>query len=128
MQARVGAPAAGRHRPHGLRGRATQRERARGPRLLGCRAGRPEDPRAVAEPLPESPPAPDFIAPDGSLYRSLSRPLTATDGDAPVETLLPVNGTWITRYSLYGAWCVEAFLDQEQEPVASSRLVISAQR
>ena len=70
----------------------------------------------------------DFIAPDGSLYQSLSRPLTATDGDAPVETLLPVNGTWITRYSLYGAWCVEAFLDQEQEPVASSRLVISAQR
>jgi len=69
----------------------------------------------------------DFIAPDGSLYRSLSRPLTATDGDAPVETLLPVNGTWITRYGLYGAWCVEVFFDQSESPIASSRLVISAQ-
>ena len=70
----------------------------------------------------------DFIAPDGSLYRSLSRPLTATDGDGPVETLLPVNGTWITRYGLYGAWCVEVFFDQSESPVASSRLMISAQR
>jgi hypothetical protein len=67
----------------------------------------------------------DFIAPDGSLYQSLSRPLTAADADAPVETRLPVNGTWITRYGLYGAWCVEAFLDQEGAPVASSRLVLS---
>jgi hypothetical protein len=70
----------------------------------------------------------DLIAPDGSLYRSLSRPLTATDGDAPVQTLLPVNGTWITRYGLYGAWCVEVFFDQDESPIASSRLVISAQR
>src|SRR2546425_6993412 len=48
--------------------------------------------------------------------------------DAPVQTLLPVNGTWITRYGLYGAWCVEVFFDQSESPVASSRLVISAQR
>jgi len=70
----------------------------------------------------------DLIAPDGSLYQSLSRPLTVRDADAPVETLLPVNGTWITRYGLYGAWCVEAFLDQQEQPITSSRLVIASPR
>ena len=70
----------------------------------------------------------DLIAPDGSLYQSFSRPLTAGDADAPVETLLPVNGTWITRYGLYGAWCVEAFLDQQEQPITSSRLVIASPR
>ena len=70
----------------------------------------------------------DIIAPDGSLYQSSSRPLTARDDEAPVETRLAVNGTWITRYGLYGVWCVEAFLDQEQGPIASSRLVIAPPR
>ena len=70
----------------------------------------------------------DIIAPDGSLYQSFSRLLTARDDDAPVETRLPVNGTWITQYGLYGAWCVEAFLDQDEKPVASRRFVISPKR
>jgi hypothetical protein len=67
----------------------------------------------------------DIIAPDGSLYQSLPSPLM---NRAPVEILLPVKGTWITRYGLYGAWCVEVFLDQEAEPVTSRRLVITAPR
>ena len=68
----------------------------------------------------------DLVTPDGSLYQSLSRPLTVTDVSAPVETLLPVNGTWITRYGLFGTWCVKAFFDEDDAPVATSRLVISA--
>lgn len=70
----------------------------------------------------------DIIAPDGSLYQSVPRPLTARHDDAPVETLLPVKGTWITRYGLYGAWCVEVFLDQEDKPITSRRLVIAPPR
>jgi hypothetical protein len=70
----------------------------------------------------------DLIAPDGSLYQSLSRLVMAGDADAPVQMLLPVNGTWITRYGLYGAWCVEVFLDQDDAPTTSGRLVISAAR
>ena len=66
----------------------------------------------------------DIIAPDGALYQSFSKPLTARDDEAPVETVLPVNGTWITQYGLYGTWCVEVFLDDDDEPVAHSRLVI----
>lgn len=69
----------------------------------------------------------DIIAPDGSLYQSLPQPLPARN-HAPVETQLPVKGTWITRYGLYGAWCVEVFLDQDEEPVTSRRLVISPPR
>jgi hypothetical protein len=68
----------------------------------------------------------DLVAPDGSLYQSLSRPLIITDVAAPVETLLPVNGTWITRYGLFGTWCVKVFFDEDDAPVSSSRLVISA--
>lgn len=66
----------------------------------------------------------DLIAPDGSLYQSLSR-LVTVDDVAPVETRVPVNGSWITRYGLYGSWCVEIFIDQESAPVTSSRLVIA---
>jgi hypothetical protein len=67
----------------------------------------------------------DLIAPDGSLYQSLSRLVTAADTGAQLETRVPVNGSWITRYGLYGSWCVEIFIDQESAPVASSRLVIA---
>jgi hypothetical protein len=71
----------------------------------------------------------DIIAPDGSLYQSLPRPVMAAHSDdVVVETLLPVKGTWITRYGLYGAWCVEVFLDQEDKPITSRRLVIAPPR
>ena len=70
----------------------------------------------------------DIHAPDGALYQSLTRLLTARDVDAPVETVLPVNGTWITRYGLYGTWCVEVFLDDEDQPVTHARLVIKPSR
>lgn len=61
----------------------------------------------------------DLVAPDGSLYQSLPRLVTATDNGAQLETRVPA------RYGLYGSWCVAVFLDQESSPVASSRLVIA---
>lgn len=67
----------------------------------------------------------DLFVPDGSLYKSLSRVVTAADEGARLETRVPVNGTWITRYGLYGAWCVEVFLDEQSAPVTSTRLVIA---
>ena len=66
----------------------------------------------------------DLITPDGALYQSFTRLLTARDVDAPVETVLHVNGTWITQYGLYGTWCVEVFVDDEEQPVTHSRFVI----
>lgn len=67
----------------------------------------------------------DLFAPDGSLYQSLSRPLPASTAGSPVETRLPVHGSWITRYGLYGSWCVEVFLDHDGAPITSRPLVIS---
>jgi hypothetical protein len=37
----------------------------------------------------------------------------------PVETLLPVGGTWITEYSLVGSWQIDLYLDNSRTPVAS---------
>jgi hypothetical protein len=67
----------------------------------------------------------ELMTPDGSVYQSLSRQLTITDGVAPVATSVPVSGSWITRYGLYGSWCVDLFFDQDEKPVASGRVVIS---
>ena len=68
----------------------------------------------------------ELVAPDGSVYQSLSRSLTTADSAAPVATMVPVSGTWITRYGLYGAWCVDVFFDQDEKPVASRRVSISS--
>jgi hypothetical protein len=67
----------------------------------------------------------ELIAPDGSVYQSLLRPLTVTDAGLPVITLVPVSGTWITRNGLFGSWCVDVYFDQDERPLASRRLVIS---
>jgi hypothetical protein len=67
----------------------------------------------------------DLIAPDGSLYQSLSRPLTLANEGTDVETRVPVNGTWITRYGLYGTWCVAVFFDQAETPVTTARVAIT---
>jgi hypothetical protein len=42
-----------------------------------------------------------------------------------VAISVPVSGSWITRYGLYGSWCVDLFFDQDEKPVASGRVVIS---
>ena len=67
----------------------------------------------------------ELMTPDGSVYQSLSRQLTVTDSAAPVAISVPVSGSWITRYGLYGSWCVDLFFDQDEKPVASGRVVIS---
>jgi len=45
-------------------------------------------------------------------------------GIVPVETRLPVGGTWITQHSLYGTWRVEVYLDQARTPVVHRTLVL----
>lgn len=67
----------------------------------------------------------DLIAPDGSLYQSLSRPLTVANEGADVETRVPVSGSWITRYGLYGTWCVAVYFDQDDAPVTTARVAIA---
>jgi hypothetical protein len=62
-----------------------------------------------------------LFAPDGSLYQGFSTQL----GSSPTETQLPVGGTWISEFSLWGAWRVEVFLDSQQMPITSGVFVLT---
>ena len=76
----------------------------------------------------------ELYSPDGSLYQRFSTAfkvaatvakLKASDRWEPVETRLPVWGTWITQYSLFGAWLVEVYLDRERMPITTGVFVLS---
>jgi hypothetical protein len=45
-------------------------------------------------------------------------------GMEQVTTRLPVGGTWITQYGLYGTWRVEVYLDQARTPAAQRTFVL----
>ncbi len=71
-----------------------------------------------------------LFAPDGALYQQFTTEF-AVNGDParghgyrgtawrPVETRLPVGGTWITEHSLYGTWRLEVYLDAASQPTES---------
>ena len=71
----------------------------------------------------------ELRAPDGSLYQRLKRPFDtrtsvlqkrgAHTPGVPVQTLLPVGGTWITEYSLVGSWQINLYLDSSRTPAAT---------
>ena len=45
-------------------------------------------------------------------------------GMEQVTTRLPVGGTWITQYGLYGTWRVAVYLDQARTPVVHRTFVL----
>ena len=62
----------------------------------------------------------ELYSPDGSLYQQFP----AQFAGSPVETRLPVGGSWITQYSLFGAWQVDVFLDRQGLPITSGVFVL----
>jgi hypothetical protein len=40
-------------------------------------------------------------------------------------TRLPVTGSSITDSGLYGEWCAEVFLDDEDAPIARRRFILT---
>jgi hypothetical protein len=70
----------------------------------------------------------ELFSPTGALYRRFG---TAFDGDnaaggrAGVETRLPVGGTWITEYSLFGTWRVDVYLDDQPTPTTSAYFALN---
>lgn len=64
----------------------------------------------------------ELFSADGSLYQRLSAQFA---GASSVETRLAVGGTWITEYSLFGAWRVEVYLDGERMPIISEVFVLT---
>ena len=66
----------------------------------------------------------EIYSPDGSLYQQFSAQFAGT----PVETRLPVSGTWITQSSLFGAWRVDVYLDGGGMPITSGAFVLTPRR
>jgi hypothetical protein len=72
----------------------------------------------------------ELFAPDGSLYRRVSAAFDAnalprTQGRVLVQTPLPVGGTWITEYSLFGTWRVDVYLAGQSSPVTTASFVLN---
>jgi hypothetical protein len=60
----------------------------------------------------------ELYSPDGSLYQRFTASFTGDRRPVSVVTSLPVAGSSITDAGLYGEWCVEVFLDDEDAPIA----------
>ena len=68
----------------------------------------------------------EVFSPDGELYQRFADTFTATGRTVSVATRLPVAGSSITDAGLYGEWCAEVFLDDEDAPIARRRFFLTA--
>jgi hypothetical protein len=68
----------------------------------------------------------DLYAPDGSLYQRFADSFTGERRPVSVVTRVPVAGSSITDSSLFGAWCAEVFLDDDDAPIARRRFDLNA--
>jgi hypothetical protein len=69
----------------------------------------------------------ELFTPDGVFYRRFASDFTATGGAnrTPVDTLLAVGGSWITEYSLFGAWRADVYLDGQPQPTTTAAFVLN---
>ena len=68
----------------------------------------------------------DLYSPDGSLYQRFTTPFTGRRFPVAVVTRVPVAGSSIVDSGLYGAWCAEVFLDDDDAPIARRRFELHA--
>jgi hypothetical protein len=68
----------------------------------------------------------DLYAPDGTLYQRFATSFTGDRRPVAVVTRVPVAGSTIVDSSLLGEWCAEAFLDDEDAPIARRRFDLLA--
>ena len=67
----------------------------------------------------------ELASPDGALYQRFASTFTGTGRPVSVITRLPVTGSAITDSGLYGEWCAEVFLDDEDAPIARRRFFLT---
>ena len=65
------------------------------------------------------------MTPDGSLYQRFTSDVESADGRTSVETPVPVAGTWITEYQIFGTWTVNVYLDGDFTPVATTHFTLA---
>jgi hypothetical protein len=61
----------------------------------------------------------ELYSPDGSLFRRFTTTFAAHGKQTHVTTTLPVVGTALTDAGLFGEWCAEVFLDDDDTPVVA---------
>lgn len=67
----------------------------------------------------------ELVTPDGSVYQRLTTAVGSADGRARVETPVPVGGTWITEYQIFGNWMVNVYLDDDTTPLATGHFTLA---
>jgi hypothetical protein len=68
----------------------------------------------------------ELSSPDGELYQRFASTFTGTGRSVSTTTRMPVTGSAITDSGLYGEWCAEVFLDDENAPIARRRFFLTA--
>jgi hypothetical protein len=61
----------------------------------------------------------ELFSPDGALYQRFTAPL-GNGAPQTIETRLPVGGTWMTQYALFGRWSIAVYLDDDTRPATST--------
>jgi len=64
-----------------------------------------------------------LFTPGGSLYQQFTATISGDEKD--VQTPVLVAGTWITEFSLYGRWCAQVFLDDQEVPAGEETFVLA---
>lgn len=67
----------------------------------------------------------ELIAPDGAVYQTFRTSIESVTGKATVETLVPVAGSWISDYHLFGTWRVNVYLDENAKTEGSDTFVLT---
>lgn len=67
----------------------------------------------------------ELIAPDGAVYQTLTTTIDNAQGQAFVETRVPVAGSWITQYGLFGRWHVKVYLDEVPTPQTTATFTLA---
>ena len=66
----------------------------------------------------------ELSSPDGALFQRFASTFTGSGRPVSITTRLPVTGSAITDSGLYGEWCAEVFLDDEDAPIARRRFFL----
>jgi hypothetical protein len=68
----------------------------------------------------------ELSSPDGAMYQRFNSTFAGTGRPVSITTRLPVTGSAITDSGLYGEWCAEVFLDDEDAPIARRRFFLTS--
>jgi hypothetical protein len=66
-----------------------------------------------------------LLAPDGTLYQRFTGSFTGDHRRLRVVTGVPVAGSAIVDAGLYGEWCAEVFVDDDDAPIARRHFILT---